>query len=147
MQYFGGMFGRASLWQCGPWFYYGTCIKAAGFTWYNLPVINSLERVQSLWGNECLLCLKRVSSALAGSFLALCCGIVYPLAENDPADDQVPSVPRSTLHLCVALCLFYCASTEKYPMEYVLSAPKMCLVVFFHKTESNGGERVSLWIP
>lgn len=52
--YFGGMLRRASLQQCGPpWFHYDACSKAAGFTWYNLPVINSLERVQDLRGLGC----------------------------------------------------------------------------------------------
>lgn len=64
------MFGRASLGQRGPWYYHTYWSKAAGFTWWNLPVINSLARVHSLWGHECLLCVwQEFSLPLLVTFL------------------------------------------------------------------------------
>lgn len=84
-----------AVWSLVPLCYmYQSC----SFTWFNLPVINSLEGVQSLRCNDRLLCVRRASPALARGYLALRCGIVDPSSENDPAVNQMTSVLISRFH-------------------------------------------------
>lgn len=108
-----------AVWSLVPLCYmYQSC----SFTRFNLPVINSLEGVQSL--------------DIRYRYLALWCGIVDPSSENDPAVDQVPSVLISMFHYCLALCL--CVPY----LHRQMSSPA-------HSDESNWKQQrepVPLWI-
>lgn len=81
------------------WYYDTCCIKSVGFTWWNLPVIKSLARVHRIYEAMNIYCvLKRLSSALLllpFSSVGLDCESFT--AENDPADDQMPSITISLL--------------------------------------------------
>ena len=96
MLHFGGLFGKASLGQHDSWYYETYSIKAVGFTWWNLPVINSLARVQRVneamsvtcVSEENFLCTCWFSSELWDcEFYAINSNL--NLSVNYPADDHM----------------------------------------------------------
>lgn len=121
-----------AVWSLVPLCYmYQSC----SFTWFDLPVINSLEGGQSLRCDDCLLCARRASSALAGGYLALWCGSADPSAENDPAVVQMPSVLISMMFSSLSFC------PVPAPTNVLSSAPQV------GQTESNREREFPLWIP
>ncbi len=75
-----------------PWYYDTYCIKAAGFTRRNLPVINSLARGHVVYEAmnvycESFLCARWLP------FSSVVWDCVSYRAENDPADDEMPWFP------------------------------------------------------
>lgn len=90
--YSGGMFGKVSLGQCGPWCYETYCTKAVGFTWWNLPVINSLARVHRVYEAMNVYCMFEESFLCPrwSPFSSVLGNCVPYASQNDPADDQMP---------------------------------------------------------
>lgn len=101
-----------AVWSLVPLCYmYQSC----SFTWFNLPVINSLEGVQSSRCNDCLLCVKRAFSARAGGYLALWLSI-----HQLKMTLLLIRCPRFSFLCSIIVSLFVflsCTCTDKCPLQ------------------------------